>query len=112
MGEDLHQHQQRGEPHLVILAGDAFLQVLQAGLPPACLYHLPGHGNFDAEELVALAVLSRPGLEETGEPGHLAFIGPGGDFFEKCVHLIASRHFETKILFFVRNVKLFPKMRV
>ena len=82
MRKDLHQRQQRGEPHLVILAGDAFFQVLQAGFPPAGLHDLPRHGHLDAEELVALAILPRPRLEEPGQPFHLARIGPRGDFLE------------------------------
>ena len=82
MRKDLHQRQQRGEPHLVILAGNALFQVLQAGFPPARFYHLPRHGHLDSEELVALAVLPRPGLEEPGQPFYLAFVSPCSDFFQ------------------------------
>ena len=90
MREYLHQGQQRGEPDLVVLAGDAFLQVLHAGFPPALSDYLARHGNLDTQELVAFAILSRPGLEKPGETGDLGRVGMGLDFGEKPVHFLTE----------------------
>jgi len=69
--EDLHEGEQGGEAQLVVLAGDAFFEVVETRLPPAFADDRARHGNLDSQELVALAVLAGAGLEEAREPRHL-----------------------------------------
>ena len=64
VSEDLDQRQQRGEPQLVILAGNALFQFLEAGALPASFHYAARHRHLDTQELVTVAVLSGPGLEK------------------------------------------------
>ena len=78
--EDLHQGQQGGQAHLVVFGGDAGLKVLEGGCGPALLHHLAGQGHLDAQELVALAVLALPRLEEARQAFNLGRVSVGKDF--------------------------------
>ena len=75
MAKDLHQRQERREADLVILAGDAFLQIVKTGGGPAGLDDGSGYGNLDSQKLVALAVLAGAGFEKAAEPFDLRRVG-------------------------------------
>ena len=90
MTEDLDQGKQGCQPDLMVLAGDAFFQLRQVDGAPAFFDHPARHRNLDSQELITFAVLSRPGLEETGQPRHLGRVGLGKHPAQKRVHSLAA----------------------
>ena len=85
MLENLHQREQGGEAHFVILAGDALLQLREPHRAPAAANHLARDGHFDTQELVAFAILAGARLEKAGEAGHLGGVGAGCHFREQQI---------------------------
>ena len=81
--EDLHQGQQSGQAYFVVLRADAGFQILKRGLLPALLHHIAGSRHFNAKELIPLAILSLPRLEETRQVDGLLRILSGEDFIIK-----------------------------
>ena len=88
--EDLHEGEEGGEAQLVVLAGDAFFEVLETRLPPAVFDNGARHGDLDSQELVALAVLARAGLEEAREPRHLGRVRVREHLRQQGVHSFSS----------------------
>ena len=79
MFEDFHQSQQGGQAHFVVFGGDAGLQVIERGLLPVLLHYFARHGHFDAEELVAFAILAFACLEEARQAFDLRRVLMGED---------------------------------
>jgi hypothetical protein len=85
----------------VILGTDAFLQVREwrfaRGGPflpirryhilPAFLHHFARHRHLDAQELVAFTILPWPGLEKTGQAGHLGRVGMTCYMGKEYIHI-------------------------
>ena len=87
--EDLHQRQQPRQPHLVVLARQAFLQLRKPHLAPAALHHLARHRHLDSQELIPLPILSRPGPEKPRQPRHLPRVGMSVHFLQQNVHMLS-----------------------
>ncbi len=64
MGEYLYESEEGGKAHLMVGTEDAPFEVVKAGCAPAVLDHTSCHRHFDAEKLVAFAILSFAALEE------------------------------------------------
>ena len=75
MLENLHQSEQRGQPHFVIIIDNAFFKFGNIYRFPTFFNHFASHGDLDSQELVALAILTGPSFEKPGEAGHLRRVG-------------------------------------
>ena len=65
--EYLHQGEQGGQAYLMVGRKDALLEVVEGALFPYMIDHFAGTRHLDSKELVALAILPRGSLEETGQ---------------------------------------------
>ena len=90
MFEDLHQSQQGGQAHFVVLGGNASFKVFERGLLPTLFHHLACDRHLDTKEFIALAILSFARLEESGETFNLGGVLLCKDFVIKSVHAIMS----------------------
>ena len=87
MPEDFHQGKQCGQPNLVILAGNTFLQLLETDPAPTRFNLFPRDGHLDSQELIPLAILPRPGLEKAGKARHLSGVGVGHHLGKKDIRV-------------------------
>ena len=86
MPEDLHQREQRGEPHFVEFAPDARFERGEVHGPPALLDDCTRHGDLDPQEAVTFAVLAGARLEEARQPRHLRGVGVREHLFQQGGH--------------------------
>jgi hypothetical protein len=94
--EYFYEGEERGQPDFVVFAGDALFQFREAArvsvprraqFSPTLFHYFTGHGNLDSQELVALAVLARPGLEKARQPLDLRRVGLREYLIQKDIHL-------------------------
>ena len=95
--EKLHQREQSSESQLVVFGCNADLQLIERDGFPTLFDDFAHHRHLDAEELIALAILTLAGLEETAQVLSLLGVLAVEDFLVKgnrvtCIVILIIIH--------------------
>ena len=92
-GKDFHQGEQCSQPDLMVLAGDAFFQLIRGHIPPAGFHYFTGNRDLNAQKHISFPILAGAGFEEAGQPRHLGRVGMAEHGLKQCIHFLKDTLF-------------------